>query len=61
MKTVWCIIDYFNEVGSGETNLMGIFSTKEAAIEWLRTRIKHGWTQGEIDSCSIEEWFINNC
>ena len=60
MKTDWCVIDYLNEPDYGNTNLMGIFSTKENAIEWLRDQINHGWTQGEIDCCSIEEWHIDN-
>lgn len=60
MKTVWCVIEYLSSTYNADTNLMGIFSTKEKAIEWLQDQINHGWTQAEVDCCRIEEWYIDN-
>ena len=56
MKTVWCVVNIIENTPV----LKGIFSTKENAIEWLRNRIEHGWTQEEINWCAIEEWYIDN-
>ena len=39
--------------------LIGIWSSEEAAREWLCEQVKSGsWTPGEAASVSIESWMV---
>jgi len=53
--TVWVMLDL-----SDNERLIGIWSTEEKALNWLRREVERGaWTEAEASNVSIELWEVD--